>query len=46
MNIWKDYNLQYGLLITYRHDVKRGNLVSWLFQNLRYARFNSKYQEN
>ena len=30
-------------LITYRHDVKRGNLASKLFRNLRYVRYNSKY---
>ena len=33
-------------LITYRHDVKRGYLASWLFRNLRYVRFNSKYRQN
>ena len=33
-------------LITYRHDDKRGNLAFWIFRDLRYVRFISKYPEN
>ena len=28
-----------------RHDVERGSSASWLFQDLHYVRFNSKYPE-
>ena len=33
-------------LLAYRHDVKRGSTVPWLFQDLRQAIFNFKYKEN